>query len=241
MLSLQDVHAGYGGSQVLRGVSFGVAPGEMVVLLGRNGSGRSTLAKVVMGLVPATGCVEWCGKTLLGRQPHEIAPMGVGYVPEGRDVFPTLTVEQNLELGWMPRRRRPMLLGPDDDALRDLKEGIYQLFPPLRARSRALAGVLSGGEQQMLSLGRTLMGQPQLMVVDEPMEGLAPQAVQQVAEFLQVLRRRGLAVLLIEQKFNLARTLADRCLVLGHGRVVFEGTHRQLDAADDLRREWLEV
>lgn len=240
MLSVQDIHAGYGGSRVLCGVSFGVAPGEIVVLLGRNGSGRSTTAKVIMGLLPATGRVDWRGEALLGRPPHEIARRGVGYVPEARDVFPTLTVEQNLELGWMPRRRG-MLGRRDDEPLRRLKEDVYALFPWLKARADTLAGVLSGGEQQMLSLGRTLMGQPQLMVVDEPMEGLAPQAVQQVAGFVHALRQRGLAVLLIEQKFSLARTLADRCLVFGHGRVVFEGSHADLDAADDVRREWLEV
>jgi branched-chain amino acid transport system ATP-binding protein len=231
MLTLREVRAGYGKSPVLHGVDMEVRPGEIVALLGRNGAGRSTTVKAVMGLVRATGSVCWKGRELLGRPAFEIARAGIGYVPENRDVFPTLTVQQNLLLGRKPGARHPRW--SYDDA--------YRLAPPLRQRQHTAAGVLSGGEQQLLTLCRTLMGEPELILVDEPTEGLAPQLVQQVAAALCELRRRGIGVLLVEQKLTIALEIADRCLVMGRGRIVFDGTPAGLRAAAAVRREWLEV
>lgn len=234
-LQITALDAFYGKSQILRGAALTVSAGEIVTLLGRNGSGRSTLAKAVMGLVTCTGSIVWSGHSLLGRQAHQIANLGVGYVPENREVFPNMTVLQNLLLGQKPGARAGR--GQGAWALEDLLD----LFPALRARQHAQAGVLSGGEQQMLTLCRTLMGNPDLLIVDEPTEGLAPQAAQQVAELLLLLRSRGLAVLLIEQKLTIARSVSDRCLVLGDGKVVFEGTPQALLDNAAVRAEWLLV
>jgi len=238
-LQISALDAFYGKSQILRGAALRVSAGEIVALLGRNGSGRSTLAKAVMGLVACTGSIVWNGHPLLGLQAHQIANLGVGYVPESRDVFPNLTVLQNLLLGQKqgPQQSSPTGRSPAVWSLDDL----CAMFPVLKARLHTPAGVLSGGEQQMLTLCRTLMGNPELLIVDEPTEGLAPLAAQQVAELLLRLRSRGLAVLLIEQKLTIARAVSDRCLVLGHGRVVFEGSPQALldDAA--VCAEWLLV
>jgi len=232
MLHLQDVHAYYGKSHVLHGVHFDVQPGEIVSLLGRNGSGRSTTAKAIMGLVEATGTVEWRGTAIRGLKPFEIAHLGIGYVPENRDIFPDLTVHQNLMLGEKSRRKAAPRWSFDD---------AYRMFPRLKERQHTEAGVLSGGEQQMLTLCRTLMGDPELVMIDEPTEGLAPMIVALVAEFLQELKARGVSVLLIEQKLTIALQVADRCLVMGHGNIVFEGTPGDLRANADIRKEWLEV
>jgi branched-chain amino acid transport system ATP-binding protein len=186
-----------------------------------------------MGLVEAQGSVLWKGKNLLGKPPHEIARLGLGYVPESRDVFPNLSAEQNLMLG------RKSGVQPLHQPGAWSMEHSYAMFPALKARRHTRAGVMSGGEQQMLSLCRTLMGQPELMIVDEPTEGLAPQLVVQVAELLKALKARGVSVLLIEQKLSIALAISDRCYVLGHGRVVFSGTPAELLARDDIQREWL--
>ena len=231
MLELRQLHAFYGQSHVLQGVDLSLAPGQIVALLGRNGSGRSTTARAIMGLLRCEGTLRWRGASLLGLAPFEIARLGLGYVPESRDVFPRLTVHENLRLGQ--KGRRP---GREWDF-----EAVYALFPALRARAQTPAGHLSGGEQQMLSLGRCLMGEPQLLLVDEPTEGLAPQLVQQVAQVLLALRARGVSVLLIEQKLSIALAVADRVAVMGHGRVVFEGTPGDLLAAPEVQREWLQV
>jgi len=231
MLKIENLHAYYGKSHVLHGVSARVPPGEIVALLGRNGSGRSTTVKAIMGLVDATGSVRWRGHEMLGKKAFEIARAGIGYVPENRDVFPTLTVHQNLMLGRKPRAAQARWQADD----------MYRMFPRLAERRDTEAGVLSGGEQQMLTLCRTLMGDPELIMIDEPTEGLAPKIVELVAEYLRELRRRGLAVLLVEQKLAIALEVADRCLVMGHGRIVFEGTPAELRANAYIRREWLEV
>jgi branched-chain amino acid transport system ATP-binding protein len=234
MLKLQDVHAYYGKSHVLHGVHFEVGQGEIVSLLGRNGSGRSTTVKTIMGLVDGTGSIAWQGQPILGRKPFEIAHLGIGYVPENRDIFPELTVHQNLMLGEKSGRRAGAAprWGFDD---------MYQLFPRLKERQHTAAGVLSGGEQQMLTLCRTLMGDPELIMIDEPTEGLAPKIVELVAEYLNELRRRGISVLLVEQKLTIALQVADRCLVMGHGEIVFEGSPDALRADAEVRKEWLEV
>ncbi len=231
MLKLTDVHAYYGKSHVLHGVEFTVQPGEIVALLGRNGSGRSTTVKAIMGLVQGAGSVNWKGTEVLGRSAFEIAHAGIGYVPENRDIFPSLTVHQNLMLGEKRGAKSP----------RWSFEDMYAMFPRLRERQHTEAGVLSGGEQQMLTLCRTLMGDPELIMIDEPTEGLAPKIVELVGEYLRELKRRGISVLLVEQKLTIALQVADRCLVMGHGQIVFEGTPADLRANSEVRKEWLEV
>ena len=231
MLKVDQLHAYYGKSHVLHGVNFHVAPGEIVALLGRNGSGRSTTAKAIMGMVHAEGSVEWKGQSLLGRKPFEIAHLGLGYVPESRDIFPGLTVQQNLLLGQKGAGK----------ASRWSFDDMYAMFPRLKEREHTEAGVLSGGEQQMLTLCRTLMGDPDLIMIDEPTEGLAPKIVELVGEYLQRLKQRGISVLLIEQKLTIAMHISDRAVVMGHGSIVFDGTPAELRADAGTRKEWLEV
>jgi branched-chain amino acid transport system ATP-binding protein len=216
---------------VLHGVHFDVQPGQIVALLGRNGSGRSTTAKAVMGLVDCEGSIQWKGQPIQGRKAYEIAHLGIGYVPENRDIFPKLTVHQNLLLGQKGSGK----------GSRWSFEDMYQMFPRLRERQHTEAGVLSGGEQQMLTLCRTLMGDPELIIIDEPTEGLAPKIVELVGEYLKKLKDRGISVLLIEQKLTIAMTISDRALVMGHGSIVFEGTPDELRANTYIRKEWLEV
>ena len=231
MLKLQDIHGYYGKSHVLHGVSFDVGPGEIVALLGRNGSGRSTTAKAIMGLVHAEGQIQWKGKDILRNKAYEIAHMGIGYVPENRDIFPKLTVHQNLLLGQK---------GTGKGSRWTFKD-MYEMFPRLKEREHTEAGVLSGGEQQMLTLCRTLMGDPDLIIIDEPTEGLAPKIVELVGQYLKTLKDKGISVLLIEQKLTIAMHISDRALVMGHGSIVFDGTPDSLRADATTRKEWLEV
>ena len=230
MLEIRDLHAYYGKSHVLHGVDLTVGEGEIVSLLGRNGVGRSTTVKAAMGQVQATGSIRFKGEEIIGAKAFQIAYKGLGYVPENRDIFPTLTVEQNLLLGEKKGRKSRWVLAD-----------MYELFPRLKERQHTPAGVLSGGEQQMLTLCRTLMGDPDLIMIDEPTEGLAPKIVELVAEYLRELKRRGIGVLLVEQKLTIALEVADRCLVMGHGQIVFEGTPDDLRANAYIRKEWLEV
>lgn len=231
MLKIENLHAYYGKSHVLHGVSFDVQPGEIVALLGRNGSGRSTTAKAVMGLVECQGSIHWKGRQIMGKKAYEVAHLGLGYVPENRDIFPTLTVHQNLMLGQKGSGK----------GSRWSFEDMYGMFPRLRERQHTEAGVLSGGEQQMLTLCRTLMGDPDLIIIDEPTEGLAPKIVELVGQYLQTLKSRGVSVLLIEQKLTIAMAISDRALVMGHGSIVFQGTPESLRADPYTRKEWLEV
>jgi len=231
MLNIDKLHAFYGKSHVLHGVSLRVGQGEIVALLGRNGSGRSTTAKAIMGLVDAQGSLRWKGQEIMGLKTYEIAHLGLGYVPESRDVFPKLTVEQNLMLGQKHGATSARW------SLNDM----YTLFPRLKERQHTEAGVMSGGEQQMLTLCRTLMGDPDLVIIDEPTEGLAPKIVALVGQYLQTLKARGISVLLIEQKLTIAMDVSDRCYVMGHGSVVFEGTPDELRQNSYIRKEWLEV
>jgi branched-chain amino acid transport system ATP-binding protein len=230
MLEVRDLHAFYGKSHVLHGVNLDVREGEIVSLLGRNGVGRSTTVKSIMGQVAARGEVRFRGDGILGLPAYEIAQRGIGYVPEDRAIFPDLSVRQNLEMGRKGARRDGF----------DIAEA-YALFPRLRERDATAAGVLSGGEQQMLTLCRTMMGNPALVMIDEPTEGLAPQLVELVARFLEMVRGRGIPILLVEQKLAIALDISERVYVLGHGRVVFEGTPADLRSDDAVRREWLEV
>jgi branched-chain amino acid transport system ATP-binding protein len=231
MLNVSNLHAYYGKSHVLHGVEMQVNAGEIVALLGRNGSGRSTTAKAIMGLVDCQGSVQWKGQNALGRKAYEMAHLGVGYVPENRDIFPKLTVHQNLLLGQKGTGK----------GARWSFDDMYAMFPRLKEREHTEAGVLSGGEQQMLTLCRTLMGDPDLIIIDEPTEGLAPKIVELVAEYLKTLRSRGVSVLLIEQKLTIAMSISDRCLVMGHGSIVFNGTPQSLREDEAIRKEWLEV
>jgi branched-chain amino acid transport system ATP-binding protein len=231
MLNVHNLHAYYGKSHVLHGVQFDVGEGEIVALLGRNGSGRSTTAKAVMGMVECHGEVVWKGQPIQGRKPYEIAHLGLGYVPENRDIFPKLTVHQNLMLGQKSAKQQGRWSFDD----------MYAMFPRLKERQHTEAGVLSGGEQQMLTLCRTLMGDPELIIIDEPTEGLAPKIVELVGEYLKTLKSRGVSVLLIEQKLTIAMAISDRTLVMGHGSIVFQGTPDSLRADAYIRKEWLEV
>src|ERR1035437_2085469 len=231
MLKIDNLQAYYGKSHVLHGVQLNVQAGEIVALLGRNGSGRSTTAKAIMGLVDCQGSVLWKGQEILNKRTFEIAHLGLGYVPESRDIFPTLTVEQNLYLGQKNAR----------NAGRWSMNDMYELFPRIEERRNIQAGLLSGGEQQMLTLCRTLMGDPDLIIIDEPTEGLAPKIVELVAQYLKELKNRGISVLLIEQKLTIAMDISDRCLVMGHGSIVFSGTPTELRQDSYIRKEWLEV
>jgi len=231
MLDVRGLHAYYGKSHILQGVDLAVGEREIVSILGRNGVGRSTTLKAIMGDVPPQGAITFKGMPIAGLKSYEIAQLGIGYVPENRDIFGALTVEQNLVLGVKAGR----------DATRWGMEDTYQLFPVLRERRDAPAGVLSGGEQQMLTICRTLMGDPDLIMIDEPTEGLAPQVVERIAELLSHIAERGISILLVEQKLTIALRISHRVYIMGHGRVVFEGSPEQLRANHPVRQTWLEV
>jgi branched-chain amino acid transport system ATP-binding protein len=231
MLEVRDLHAYYGKSHILQGVSFHVGGGEIVSLLGRNGAGRSTTVKTIMGEVAPAGTILFKGERIDGLPAHHVARRGIGYVPEDRDIFPGLTVRENLLLGQKSARA----------AGRWSLDDVFTLFPMLRERVDTPGGVLSGGEQQMLSICRTLMGDPDLVMVDEPTEGLAPALVERVRDLLKTIAQRGVAILLIEQKLTIALGISDRLYVMGHGRIVFDGSAEALLANDAVRREWLEV
>lgn len=233
MLEVTDLHAYYGKSHILQGVNMNIKEGEIVALLGRNGVGRSTTCKAIMGDVPPEGSVKFKGQEIAGKKAFEIANLGIGYVPENRDIFPGLTTRQNLILGLKP--------GQKDGAGRWSMQDMFDLFSNLSNRADVEASVLSGGEQQMLTMCRTLMGDPDFIMIDEPTEGLSPQMTQKVAELLQEIARRGISTLLVEQKLAIAMDIAHRVYVMGHGKVVFEGTPDELRDREDVRKEWLEV
>jgi len=233
MLDVTDLHAFYGKSHILQGVNLQIAEGEIVALLGRNGVGRSTTCKAIMGEVEPQGSVRFKGQEVAGKKAYEIANLGIGYVPENRDIFPGLSTRQNLILGLKP--------GQKEGAGRWSMENMFDMFENLRNRADVEASVLSGGEQQMLTMCRTLIGDPDLVMIDEPTEGLSPQMVQKVAGLLKEIARRGIATLLVEQKLAIAMDIAHRVYVMGHGKVVFEGTPDDLRAREDVRKEWLEV
>ncbi|MEK7258689.1 MAG: ABC transporter ATP-binding protein [Pseudomonadota bacterium] len=231
MLEVADLNAWYGKSHILRGVNFRVGAGEIVSLLGRNGVGRSTTVKTIMGEVEPKGSILFKGKQIVGKKSYEIAQLGIGCVPENRDIFPGLTVRQNLLLGMKNTK----------GSSRWTMDEMFAMFPNLGERADVAGGVLSGGEQQMLCMCRTLMGDPELIMIDEPTEGLAPKVVEQVGLLLQEIASRGVSILLVEQKLTIALRISQRLYVMGHGQIVYEGTPASLMQADEVRREWLEV
>ena len=231
MLEVQNLHAFYGKSHILQGVVMRIGAGEVVSLVGRNGVGRSTTVKAIMGEVAPHGSIVFKGRDIAGLPSHRIAQLGLGYVPENRDIFPTLTVRQNLVLG-IKDSRKPGRWRLDD---------MLDMFPNLATRADTPAGVLSGGEKQMLTTCRTLMGDPELVMIDEPTEGLAPLIVKQVGDLISHISQRGVAILLVEQKLSIAMQISHRVYVMGHGRIVFEGSPAELKGNSKVRRDWLEV
>ncbi|HEY0849117.1 MAG TPA: ABC transporter ATP-binding protein [Bradyrhizobium sp.] len=231
LLKVENLHAYYGKSHILHGVTFHINPGEIVSLLGRNGVGRSTTIKAIMGGVPPVGSIRFRNREIIGLKPHQIARLGLGYVPENRDIFPSLTVRQNLMLGqkWAKQTGRWSM------------QDMFNIFPRLEERADTMAGVLSGGEQQMLTMCRTLMGDPELVMIDEPTEGLAPMMVELVGKLLGEIAERGISILLVEQKLTIALKISHRLYVMGHGRIVFEGTVAEFNADGKVRQDWLEV
>ena len=233
MLEVVDLNAYYGKSHILQGVNLNIQEGEIVALLGRNGVGRSTTCKAIMGEVEPHGSVKFRGQEIAGKKAFEVANLGIGYVPENRDIFPGLTTRQNLILG--------LKSGQKDGTGRWAMQDMFEMFSNLKERADVEASVMSGGEQQMLTMCRTLMGDPDLVMIDEPTEGLSPQMVQKVATVLKEIAARGVSTLLVEQKLSIALDIADRVYVMGHGKVVFEGTPQDLKEREDVRKEWLEV
>lgn len=231
MLQVRNLHGYYGKSHILRGINLDVGEGEIVSLLGRNGVGRSTMVKAIMGEIEPIGSIKFKGEEIAGLKTHEIARRGIGYVPEYRGIFPTMTVEQNLLLGMKKAHRTG----------RWSIEDMYEMFPNLRARADNLGDVLSGGEKQMLTICRTLMGDPELIMIDEPTEGLAPKLIDVVGQLLEKIAARGLSILLIEQKLTIALKISHRIYIMGHGTIVFEGTPDDLRNNENVRQEWLEV
>lgn len=231
MLKVRDLHAYYGKSHVLQGVNLEIMPGEVIALLGRNGVGRSTTAKAIMGEVTPRGEIYFKGQPIAGLESHRIARMGLGYVPESRDIFPMMSVRNNLVLG-IKDMRKPGKYSVDE---------MLDMFPNLRARADNPAGVLSGGEKQMLTMCRTLMGDPDLIIIDEPTEGLAPKIVQQIGDMIAEIAKTGVSILLVEQKLSIALRIANRVYVMGHGEIVWGGTPNEFRDREDVRKEWLEV
>jgi branched-chain amino acid transport system ATP-binding protein len=232
LLAVNELHAHYGKSHILHGVSLEVDAGEIVCLLGRNGVGKSTTLKSVIGLVaPSHGAVAFKGAPIAGMPPYRIARLGLGYVPEERRIFPTITVRENLLMGVKRGTRNGGWTA----------ERVYEFFPRLREREHQRAGTLSGGEQQMLTMGRTLMGNPDLLLVDEPTEGLAPMIVEQVERILRAVHESGTPVLLVEQSMETAMALAQRVYVMSKGQIVFSGSTQELQASESVRKQYLEV
>ena len=231
MLNISNLNAYYGKSHILQGVTLKVKKGEIVSLLGRNGVGRSTTIKSIMGMVKATGSIKLFDKEILGKQIHEISNLGLAYVSENRDIFPDLTVLENLELG----KKTITAQNPWDI------EELFDLFPNLKNRKDVAGGALSGGEQQMLTISRSLMGNPSLIMIDEPTEGLSPQMVDKVEQLIRKIASKGVAILLVEQKLTIAFKLSNRLYVMGHGKIVYEGTSKEILKNDSVIKEWLEV
>ena len=234
LLSVEGIRTAYDRVDVLHGVSLAVEAGTITCILGSNGAGKSTLIRSILGLTPPhTGTIRFDGQAIDQLPTHRVIASGIACIPEGRKVFPKMTVEENLRLGAYQQR------DPREVARRI--QQAYVLFPRLKDRRSQLAGTMSGGEQAMVSIGRGLMAQPRLLIIDEPSLGLSPLYVKENFRIIGDINRLGITVLLVEQKLTIALEVADRCLVMGHGQIVFEGTPTELRANSYIRKEWLEV
>ena len=237
LLEVKDLNTYYGSSHVLQGISLNIAQSEIIALLGRNGMGKSTILKSIMGLVkPKSGSIRYQGRNLIGSPPYKVARAGVGYVPEERRIFPNLSVMQNLSIG--------LKAGESGEAVNEndwTMERFFERFPILKRRRNHKGALLSGGEQQMLAIGRTLMGNPRLLLVDEPTEGLAPTLAKEVRDVLDEIRRTGVSILLVEHNLQVAMSLADRVYLMAKAFVAFTGTVKELDSQPEIRRKYLEV
>jgi branched-chain amino acid transport system ATP-binding protein len=236
MLEVRDIHSFYGKSHILHGVSLALKEGELVCLLGRNGVGKSTTLKSIMGVVkPKQGSIRFHDQELIGKEPYQIARLGVGYVPEDRRIFRSLTVHENLLMGIKKGNKENV--GESAWTV----DRVYDLFPRLKERCNNKGGHLSGGEQQMLTVVRTLMGNPRVILIDEPTEGLAPLIVKDVLDMLATVRKAGVTILLVEQNFKAAIKIADRFYIMSKGKIVFAGDTAALLAAEEVRKNYLEV
>ena len=234
MLELENVHVRYGPIEALHGVSLRVAAGTIVTLIGGNGAGKSTTLRTISGLLaPTAGRIIFEGRPIQGRSPHEILGLGIGHVPEGRQIFPTLTVWENLRLGAFREGRA--------HEVTERLEAVFQEFPVLHERARQLGGTLSGGEQQMLAIGRALTARPRLLMLDEPSLGLAPLYVERVVEIVKALNTRGISILLVEQRAHTALKIAERGYVLETGRIVLEDEGSRLLENEDVKRAYLGI
>jgi branched-chain amino acid transport system ATP-binding protein len=231
MLQVNDLNAYYEKSHILFDVTLGIQEEEIVSLVGRNGMGKSTTLKAIMGEVNPHGSIIFKGEQIAGLKTYEIANRGLGYVPEDRAIFSNITVHENLLMGIKKNQKTG----------RWTVEDIYSIFPILKSRSEVGAGNLSGGEQQMLTLSRTLMGDPDLIMIDEPTEGLAPMIVELLVKMFEEIRDRGISILLVEQKLTIVLRISNRIFVMGHGNIVFEGTLADFNLNENIRKEWLEV
>lgn len=233
LLKIDDLHAHYGKSHVLHGVSLQLGKGETISLIGRNGSGRSTTLKAIMGLLPpSSGSIILNNKQLAGLPSYEVCRTGIAYVPEEREVFANLTVEENLRMGEQ---------AGSHDAHQWTMAQMFDYFPRLKERRNTFAGSLSGGEQQMLTICRSLLGNPQIILIDEPTEGLAPKIVAAVGECIQDIHEKGVSVILVEQKLAIALKVSTRMYIMGQGRIVYEGTPQEIIGNDQLLADWLAV
>ncbi|MFT9848857.1 ABC transporter ATP-binding protein [Aneurinibacillus sp. REN35] len=232
MLKVDEINVYYGNIQALKGVSLEINQGEIVTLIGANGAGKSTLLKAISGLLkPKQGSINYLGQSIAGKAAQAIVKQGISHVPEGRRVFANMTVEENLELGAFLRR--------DKDGIRQDFEKVYELFPRLLERRKQLSGTLSGGEQQMLAMGRALMARPKLLLLDEPSMGLAPLLVKTIFRIIEEINQTGTTILLVEQNANMALSIADRAYVIETGRVVLSGTSEELNASDQVKMAYL--
>ena len=231
MLKVNDINVYYGAIHAIKGVSFEVNDGEIVTLIGANGAGKSTILNTVSGLLKSrTGSIEFLGQPLSGVPAHKIVERGIAHVPEGRRVFLSMTVEENLEMGAYTR---------PNSGVADHLERVYEQFPRLKERRRQVAGTLSGGEQQMLAMGRGLMSDPKLLMLDEPSMGLAPILVEQIFEIIASLHKAGTTILLVEQNARMALSVADRGYVLETGKIALSGTGKELAESDDIKKAYL--